>query len=122
LLYASFVSYINIIGTSWHLPIYNSFFSGLKKNYNWYNTIEGKQFWLSLKSALYYLKQSQKRDFVPKYEMILRISVNQDCISKLNLEYLDLDGNKAIHIPNDMLENFNNCINFVKENGTGNYI
>jgi hypothetical protein len=91
-------------------------FSGSK------NTIEGKQFWLEIEDAEFYLNKATNSNFNPAYKYLLEIEIDKECLKNLQPEYMDLDGQKALHIDKLKLEEFNKCINFVKNHANGNII
>jgi hypothetical protein len=86
------------------------------------NTIEGKQFWLDIENAEFYLNKATNSNFNPAYKYLLEIEIDKECLKNLHPEYMDLDGQKALHIDKLKLEEFNKCINFVKNHANGNII
>jgi hypothetical protein len=68
---------------------------------------------LNKKDAVLYLAQSKRRKYSPSYLKLLEIKIEVECLESLDIEYLELDGFKAVHINVNELELFNNCVKFV---------
>lgn len=78
------------------------------------NTLEAKQFFKSRIAVKQFVESSIIQRYDPSYAYIFIVGVDDDCFD-LSGRSQRLDGYDAIHIEEDDLPSFNNCIKFVRE-------
>jgi hypothetical protein len=79
------------------------------------NTLEAKQFFKSETGVLEFILESKKAGFLPPYKYLYHIYIDEICLSKINYDEQLLDGYAAITIRESHLQDFNNCVNLVRD-------
>ncbi|MBS1501097.1 MAG: hypothetical protein JST32_03490 [Bacteroidetes bacterium] len=78
------------------------------------NTLEAKQFFKSRVAVNQFIANSIVQRYDPAYAHILIVGVDDDCFDS-TAHTQKLDGYDAVHVDEDHLSSFNNCIKFVRQ-------
>src|ERR1700759_1738028 len=78
------------------------------------NTLEAKQFFKTRTAINSFVERAIEQGYNPPYVFLLEITLDDDLFDVEGFTK-ELDGFQAIHIDEDDLEHFNNCVNFVQQ-------
>ena len=73
------------------------------------NTLEGKQFFETMEAVENFAYLANKRKFEPPYIYILEITIDKECLDKIEYEMLELDRYQALTIYEKDLAKLNKC-------------
>ena len=73
------------------------------------NTLEGKQFFESMEAVENFAYLANKRKFEPPYAYIFEITIDKECLEKIEYAIQELDRYHAITIYETDLAQFNKC-------------
>jgi len=79
------------------------------------NTLEAKQFFKSRIAIRAFAASAVEQDYDPPYTSLLVVTIDDNRLSLVSVDIMDLDGFEAISVPEDQLPAFNKCVTFVKE-------
>ena len=79
------------------------------------NTLEAKQFFKSRTAVNQFVTSSVTQDYFPPYIYLLVIGLDETCFGQMEHTQMKLDGYEAVNVDEDHLEQFGNCVKFVRE-------
>jgi hypothetical protein len=78
------------------------------------NTLEAKQFFKTRIAVTSFVDSAMEQNYDPAYAYLLTVTVDDDQFDTTQRTQ-KLDGYEAVHIEEDDLPAFNNCVIFVKQ-------
>jgi len=78
------------------------------------NTLEAKQFFKRRHSVTQFVANSVLQHYDPVYMHLIILGIDDDCFDTTSYTQ-KLDGYDAVHIDEDDLPTFNNCVKFVRQ-------
>lgn len=79
-----------------------------------FQSLEAKQFFKTRVAVNEFVKSAKQMRYHPPYKHLLVLTVDSGCVAAIAVDKMELDGFKAISVPEELLPAFNNCVNFVK--------
>jgi hypothetical protein len=78
------------------------------------NTLEGKQFFKTRIAVTSFVASAEEQNYDPAYAHLMIVTVDDDRFDVVQ-RTRKLDNYDAVHIEEDDLSAFNNCVTFVKQ-------
>lgn len=81
------------------------------------NTLEARQFFKSRRAVSEFVRDTRMQRFQPPYQYIFVVDVDDRCLAAVRYDIQELDRFEAVTVYEADLPAFNNCVNFIKQDG-----